>query len=507
MNLKPTRFVALAAVAATTTAGAAWAATQATKSPARATSASVRPVRVEPTDPLVAATERARRRTGRVDNVTLLAAPTKLHLGGRTVTTWAFNGKVPGPMIRVRTGDVLRARVVNRLSAPLTVHWHGIALRNDMDGVPGRTQKAIEPGQTSSYQFTVTQPGTFFYHSHVGTQLDRGLYGPLIVDPTTGRAGQRDITLLLDDWLDGTGKTPDQQLYELEHGMGAMGSGSAGGSMGMRMPTTSSPLGSDVEDFAYPDYLINGRVAGNPQTFAVKPGQRVRLRLINAASTTPFRVAFDGGRMTVVATDGYPVKPLTVDTLLIGMGERYDVLVTVPKPGVFPVVARVEGKTAQALAVLRSGPGANPMPDVDPMALTGKLLTYGQLHATAADALPAGRPDRTYTIALAGDMMSYGWRIDAPKTDGSTLPVQLGQRIRLVIANRSMMWHPIHLHGHTFQLDTGRQPGPRKDTVIVPPMGHVTVDFIAENPGQWMLHCHNIYHAEAGMDTVLSYVR
>ena len=496
----------LAALAATIAAVGVWIATSITSGAVAATASTARLVRVPPNSPLVAATERARQRTGRLVNVTLVAAPAKLRLGDRTVTTWGFNGRIPGPTLRVRAGDVLRARVVNRLSAPLTIHWHGLALRNDMDGVPDLTQRAIKPGQTFTYRFTVPDtPGTFFYHSHAGTELDRGLYGPLIIDPTTGLSSGREITLLLDDWLDGTGKTPDQELYDLEHGMGGMNG--SGGSMGAGMPSPRSPLGADTEDFEYPYYLINGRVPSNPATFAVKPGQRVRMRLINAAATTPFRVAFGGGRMTVVATDGFPVKPDTVDTLIIGMGERYDVVVTVPRSGAFPVVAREEGQSEQALAVLRSGPGPNPSPDVKLKALKGKLLTYGQLHATKADALPNGKPDRTYAITLTGDMTKYRWKINAPKKDGITLPVRRGERIRLLIDNTTMMWHPIHLHGHTFQLDTrGSQPGPRKDTVIVLPMSKVTIDLIADNPGQWALHCHNVYHAEAGMRTSLSYV-
>ena len=487
----------------------AWIAAATASHAAAATTATTRLTRVGPTDPLVAATDGARRRTGRVDTVTLVAAPTRLRLGDRTVTTWVFDGQVPGPQIRVRVGDVLRARVVNRLPAPLTIHWHGLAIRNDMDGVPGVTQQAIKPGRSFTYQFTVPDtPGTFFYHSHVGTQLDRGLYGPLIVDPPTGQSKQREVTLMLDDWIDGTGTNPDQALAKLRQGMGGMSgrSGMGGSVMGMGMPSAQSPLGADTGDVQYPYYLINGRAPTAPETFAVKPGERIRVRLINAGSDSPFRVAFGGGRLTVIATDGFPVKPVTVDTLIIGMGERYDVLVTVPRSGAFPLVAAAEGKTGEALAVLRSGPGPNPMADVKPTELDGKLLTYGELHATRADALPPGRPDVTYRIRLTGDMMSYRWGITAPSKDGVTLPVRLGQRVRLVIDNETMMWHPIHLHGHTFQLDQGSQPGPRKDTVNVLPMSKVTIEFIADNPGQWALHCHNIYHAESGMLTILSYV-
>ena len=466
-------------------------------------------VRIGPNESLVAATERARRRGGAaVHTVTLVAAPATIRLAARTVETWAFNGSVPGPQIRLRAGQVLRARVVNRLPAPLTVHWHGIALRNDMDGVPGLTQKAIRPGGQLVYEFTVPDPGTFFYHSHVGTQLDRGLYGPLIVQPTAASSPQRAITLMLDDWVDGTGRTPDQVLAKLRAGTPGMGS-MPGMDMGngMSKPSMQHPLGTDTSDVNYPYYLINGHSAGDPATYAVKPGERMRLRLINAGSDTPFRVALGGSRLTVVAADGYPVKPVTVDTLPIGMGERYDVLVTVPRSGVFPLVAAVEGKQGEALAVLRAGSGRTPSPRVRPRELAGRLLSYTDLHAIAADALPASKPDQTYTVALTGNMHSYRWGARATSRDGVTLPVRLGQRIRLVLENRTMMWHPIHLHGHTFQVDTGAAPGPRKDTVIVPPMGRVSVDLIADNPGQWALHCHNIYHADAGMLTFLSYVK
>ena len=157
--------------------------------------------------------------------------------------------------------------------------------------------------------------------------------------------------------------------------------------------------------------------------------------------------------------------------------------------------------------MLRAGAGPTPSPRVRPKQLSGTLLSYADLHATAADALPAGKPDQTYTVALTGNMHSYRWAAKATTKDGVTLPVRLGQRIRLILENRTMMWHPIHVHGHTFQVDTGSAPGPRKDTVIVPPMGRITVDLIADNPGQWALHCHNIYHADAGMLTQLSYVK
>ena len=467
----------------------------------------------------VAAAERVRSAGNEpVREIELTAAPATVDLGDRTVDTWAFNGTVPGPEIRLRAGEVVRAVVRNELPDPLTVHWHGIAVPNNMDGVPGVTQEPIEPGGEFVYEFAAPDPGTYFYHPHTGTQLDRGLYAPLIVEEPTAAEYDQDITVMIDDWIDGTGQTPDDVLAGLLNGasqmdipaatdMGNMDMSSPGSAdMDMDESSAASPLGDDTGDVDYPLYVINGRAPTSPAEFPVTAGEQVRLRLINAGSDTPFRVALGGTPLTVIATDGFPVEPVIVDTLLIAMGERYDVVVTVPGSGVFPLVAVAEGNDARALAVLRSGPGDTPAPDVDPAELDGQLLSLTDLRATPEVALEAGEPDRSYTIALTGDMASYGWGIAAPAEDDTTLPVREGERIRLVIENQTTMWHPIHLHGHTFQVDTGSDPGPRKDTVIVPAMATVTVDFVADNPGQWALHCHNIYHAEAGMLTFASYV-
>ncbi|MGQ0832424.1 MAG: multicopper oxidase family protein [Microthrixaceae bacterium] len=487
---------------------------------------SVRPWRndtpsiIEPNDPVVALAEQARRAGDAiVRDVTLTAAPATIDLGDRTVQTWAFNGTVPGPEIRLRAGEVLRARVRNELPSSLTIHWHGIALRNDMDGVPGVTQDPIKPGGELVYEFTAPDPGTYFYHPHTGTQLDRGLYAPLIVEePSAPTEFQRDFTVLIDDWIDGTGPTPDDVLADLragpstmeepaEGGMGGMDMGGASGTdMTMSEPSPDAPLGTDTGDVSYPLYVINGRGPTSPAELAVTPGERVLLRLINAGSDTPFRVALGGSKLTVIATDGFPTEPVEVDAILLGMGERYDVIVTLPDPGAFPLVAVAEGRDASALAVLRSGPGELPPPGVKPAELAGRLLSLEDLRAAPEVALSRRDPDRTYRVALTGDMTSYKWGIAASGDNGSTLPVRQGERVRLVIENQTMMWHPIHLHGQTPQVVTGNDPGPRKDTVIVPAMGTVTVDFDADNPGQWVLHCHNIYHAESGMVTVVSYV-
>ncbi len=465
----------------------------------------------------VAAAEAARRRGGaRLVTARITPRRVTVDLGGPTVNTWAYGDTIPGPLLRATAGDVLRVELDNQLPDATSVHWHGIALRNDMDGVPGMTQDAIPVGETFRYEFTVPDPGTYFYHPHSGVQLDRGLYGVLIVDSPHG-AGEYDAewVVVLDDWVDGTGRTPDQILAELQQGgenrssggmddmdgMEGMDHGSMGGSMG-GMEAMQSPLLGGAGDITYPHYLLNGRTSADPVTLSAKPGQRVRIRFVNAGSDTAFRVAVGGHRMTVSHSDGFPTMPVPTDALLIGMGERFDAIVTLGD-GVFPLVASAEGKKGQALAVIRTGAGRPPAADVEVRELAGQVLLGTDLSPAESARLDRRSIDRRHDLALGGTMSPYRWTINA-KTFPDSEPLQLvqGERVRLRFLNQSMMFHPMHVHGHTFALAKG---GARKDTVIVRPMQTVEVDLEADNPGQWAAHCHNIYHAEAGMMTTLSY--
>ncbi|WP_149182038.1 multicopper oxidase family protein [Streptomyces sp. TRM49041] len=502
---------------------------------------------VAPDGPEVAAAEAARG-SGPVRTVRLTATATTLDLGaGRTVKSWAYGDELPGKEVRVTAGDTLALTLANNLPQATSLHWHGLALRNDMDGVPGLTQQDIKPSGEFAYRFAVPHPGTYWFHPHSGPQLDRGLYAPLIVeDPKEPLAYDKEWVVVLDDWVDGVdGSTPDAVLAELRRGMGDMDHGSTGGggheghgavageadaqaaaqaearasegttspSPGasgpsrMMMGANSDLLGGDAGDVAYPYYLVNGRTAEAPSEFRAKPGDRVRLRIINAGGDTAFRVALGGHRLTVTHTDGFPVRHAETDALLIGMGERYDVLVTAGD-GVFPLVAAAEGKKAAALAVLRTGAGAAPAATVRPKELTsGRVMTADRLKAAESVALPARTPDRTIKIRLTGGMAKYDWAFDGkPYTADQRHAVKAGERVRLVFRNETTMWHPLHLHGHTFAL-ANVAGGSRKDTAVILPNGALTVDFDADNPGLWMLHCHNVYHAEAGMMTVLGYRR
>ncbi|WP_308204898.1 multicopper oxidase family protein [Mycobacterium barrassiae] len=461
------------------------------------------------------AVEAARPHTGRTVAVELTAGRTQIDLGDTRAATFAYGDAVPGPLIRANVGDELVVTLKNRLDHSTSVHWHGIALRNDMDGVAPASPD-IESGTDFVYRFSVPHSGTYWAHPHTGLDADTGLYLPIIVDdPAEPGAYDAEWVVVLDDWTDGVGSTP-QQLYDglrrssmpAHDDMPGMGGMHDTGSMpGMNGIGRSALLGGDAGDISYPYYVINGRIPAAATTFNAKPGNRVRIRIVNAGSDTAFRVALASHRMTVTHTDGFPVRPTDVDALLVGMGERYDVVVTAGD-GVFPLVAAAEGKEGLALALLSTGAGTAPDPAYRPPEFDGLVGTVEMFTATSEVDLGSAEPDTRLSAGLSGDMMKYEWMINGrPFSHTEPLTVRQGQRATLTFNNMSMMWHPMHLHGHTFQVinpDGGR--GARKDTVVVLPMQQLTVDVIADNPGEWMLHCHNTYHQEAGMMTTLDYV-
>jgi multicopper oxidase len=453
-------------------------------------------------------------KTGRAREHALEAAPLEFEVGGRRLQTWGYDGGVPGSEVRVTEGDTLRVKVLNRLPADTTIHWHGLPVPNAMDGVPHVTQTPVKSGEHFTYEFVVPTAGTYVYHSHVGLQLDRGLYGPLIVEPKKEELDyDREYVLLLDDWLDGVSGTPEDTLEELQAsggGMGGMMGGMRGGMMGGG--GQGGPGLSGAVD--YPLYLINGRALNDPDTLNVRRGERVRLRLINPAGETVFRFAVGGHKLTVTHSDGQPVEPVEVDVVRLGPGERYDVIVKANSPGVWQVAAAPEGKNGLARAILRyeeSSQSSPPPTNSLPQELSGRLLSYGDLRTTREETFPAdglfGGPDRTLDLTLSGGMGTYVWTINGQAyPDADPIEVSKGEWVRFHLTNQSMMAHPMHLHGHFFQLQNGTERGPFKDTVLVEPhMGEATFDFVTDNPGDWFFHCHILYRMESGMARVVSY--
>ncbi|MER6405010.1 multicopper oxidase family protein [Streptomyces viridosporus] len=495
---------------------------------------------------------------GPTRELTLTATPGTADLGGgHTVRTWTYNDELPGREIRITAGDTLKLTLNNHLPEATTIHWHGIAVRNDMDGVPHVTQRPITTGTSFTYRFHVPDPGTYWFHPHLGLQLDSGLYAPLIVDdPREPLSYDREWVILLDDWLDGVnGATPEDVFAQLRKGKPAMGHGPGhdddpdardererdnppshprgGIDVGQGPPRGHTPshqdddssaphggkdtyrvmkhavsklLGGHAGSIDYPHYLINGRTAVDPAQFKAKPGERIRLRIINAAAETAFRVALGDHRLTVTHSDGFPVQHHEVDSLLLGMAERYDVIITV-KSGVFPFTALAEGKGGSAMAVLRAGHGATPKPSARPAELNRNVLVSAErLQPHESVALDRRKPDRQIKLTLTGGMKKFDWGIDhRPYSPDRIHRIERGERVRLIVFNGTDMWHPVHLHGHTYGLaDTG-SPGARKDTSVVLPHRKLVADFDADNPGLWMLHCHNVYHSESGMMTTLGY--
>lgn len=439
------------------------------------------------------------------------AAPMQWSLAGTEVTTAGYDGVLPGRVLRATAGDLVEVTLDNQLDEATSVHWHGLAIANAMDGVPMVTQPDIEPGDSFTYRFVVPHPGTYWFHPHHGLQLERGLYAPFVIeDPDEHVDADVDYVVVLDDWLDGTGTDPAEEYERIQRAGREMGDMSGmdmsdmdHGSMGM---ATSPLLGGDAGDARHQFQLINGRPPEDPATLdpLPRPGDRVRLRFVNASADTAYRVAIGGHRLSVTHADGFPVEPVEVDAFLIGMGERYDVTIDV-RSGAWPIVAIAEGKDQRAGAILRT---ADVMPtDVtfDAAELDGSWLRYADLFAHERARLSPPDDVTQIDVKLTGGMMMTDWGINGrPYADRQPIEVEAGQWYSLNIVNETSMWHPIHLHGHTPQL--GRVAGGvRKDTVNVLPGAALQLVFQADNPGTWMLHCHNAYHLEAGMATLLNY--
>lgn len=479
----------------------------------------------------IATAEAARPHSGRTVTAHLTPQPVQIDLGGPVVRTLAFGDSIPGPVIRAAIGDEVAVTVANRLDHPTSVHWHGISLRNDMDGAEPATPN-IAAGHDFTYRFSVPNPRTYWAHPHTGLDEDTGLYLPVIVDDPAEADYDAEWIVVLDDWTDGVGKSPAQLYGELSNPnkpprnppettttnpTTTETSPVTTTETTSTTPTTAAAappgvgsselLGGDAGDIAYPYYLVNGRIAASPKIFNAKPGQRIRIRLINTASDTAFRVALAGHSMTVTHTDGYPVVPARVDALLIGMAERYDVTVTAGD-GVFPLVAVAEGKNALGRALLSTAAGSTPDPQFQPGELTKRVGTVEMFTATTPVNLGRPDPGLDLPIVLGGNMIQYNWTINGePYSKTNPLLVHEGQRPTLSFENTTMMYHPIHLHGHTFQvIKPDGSPGARKDTVMVLPKQKLAAVLSADNPGTWVMHCHNTYHQVAGMETRLDYV-
>ncbi|NBU28016.1 MAG: copper resistance system multicopper oxidase [Caulobacteraceae bacterium] len=510
---------------------------------------------------------------------------------GHAVTT---NGTVPGPLIRLTEGQTARIAVTNSLDEDSSIHWHGLLLPFQMDGVPGVSFPGIRPGETFVYEFPIRQSGTYWYHSHSGLQEQEGHYGPIVIaskeaDPV---AFDREHVVVLSDYSflhphaiyrtlkqkPGAFNAQKQTLLGLLAGRDQdLADRMAWGAM--RMDPTDI---SDVTGSVY-TYLVNGHGPKDNWTGLFRPGERVRLRIINAAAMTIFNLRIPGLRMTVVQADGQNIRPVAVEELQISVAETFDVIVQPSEDRAYGLVAEAVDRSGMACGTLAPRPGlvaaATPMrrrpvasmrdmgmdmggmdhsahvggsgggadgmrmdmsgmdmsmrnPDNAPQVVMGpgvqsispmpadrtgepgqgledvghRVLVYSDLEALEPN--PDTRaPSRSIELHLTGNMERFMWSFDGEAFSEVTKPIpfRLDERVRVTLVNDSMMSHPMHVHGHFFELLVGPEGRhPRKHTVNVAPGGKVTFDMTADAEGDWAFHCHMMYHMHAGMFRVIS---
>ena len=527
--------------------------------------------------------------SGRV--IDLAVGQGTIEVAGRSGHTFAVNGSVPGPLVRLKEGEAVTLHVANYLAQDTSIHWHGLLLPFQFDGVPGVSFPGIKPGETFVYELpALRQSGTYWWHSHSNLQEQAGHYGPIIIDPAGPDPVQadRDYVLLLSEFSplhphtimaklkkgeeyfnrQKTSWTDDYRLSGSDRRMWA----------GMRMTPTDI---ADVTGSTY-TYLINGHAPEDSLEYLFSPGERVRLRIINGSAMSFFNIRIPGVRMSVVQADGKNVRPIEVDEFQIGTAETYDIVVD-PTAEAHTIVAEAMDRSGMAVATLASRAGARaPVPSLrDPVLLTMTDMGHGGMdhsggdHLNMGHALSTGRmdhgsmkmrdtsslppdvavgpgvdmvsanpadrmgdpglgldnvghkvltyrdltalepnddlrkPSRHMQIHLTGNMERYMWSFDGRKFSAvADQPIRFAynERVRVKLVNDTMMAHPIHLHGHFFELVNGadRMHQPQKHTVIVQPGGSATFDLTADEPGDWPFHCHLLYHMHAGMFQVVT---
>jgi FtsP/CotA-like multicopper oxidase with cupredoxin domain len=420
----------------------------------------------------------------------------------------------------MKAGERFRVRLKNEAGEPALIHWHGLTPPNEQDGVPGVTQPPLEPGASYDYDFAVALPGTNWMHSHLALQEQAMMAAPLIVrDPKDAARDEQEVVVLLHDFAF---QLPDRILSALSKGMshdpGAMESAGqdphAGHDMsnmgGMEMP--GNMAGMDLNDVSYDAFLANDRTLDDPEIVRVDKGQRIRLRVINAAAATNFMIDLGQLSGSLTDVDGRPIVPVMGRRFPLAIAQRADVRFTLPADeGAWPIVFQREGDTALTGIVLATKSGMVAKVADQAHHPMGAIDREASMLYAAAEPLPERRADRALAIDLTGSMMTYRWGIaeEAATAHHAHLMVQAGERVEMTLTNRTEMSHPMHLHGHHFQVvavNGQRVQGAVRDTELVPVGGSVTLAFDADNPGKWMFHCHNLYHMQSGMMTQVRYL-
>jgi FtsP/CotA-like multicopper oxidase with cupredoxin domain len=434
---------------------------------------------------------------------TLIVTTSTVEVLGRTVERLDIVQPNGTRGIETVLGSRFRVQLVNRLTKPTLIHWHGLILPPHQDGVPIVSQPALPPGQTYEYDFPLVESGTYWMHSHEGLQEQTLLSAPLIIgDPADAARDEQQVVAEIADF---SFREPEEIFAELRAPKPVVSAAAAGA------------MKPDVNDVNYDAFLINRRPIENPEVFRLERRARVRLRFINSGASSNFTIDLGSLRGTLFAVDGRPIEPIHGHRFPIAIANRCDIAIETPGPGVYPIFAIREADNARAAVVLASRGATIPKYAAkgDFTAPINTLALERQLRAvTPLSPRPA---DRHLTMALTGDMSRYSWSIDnvvwtdalARSANYPYLPVKRGERVEITMVNKTMMSHPMHLHGHAFQIvavNGQRFPGAMRDTILVTPKTSVTFAFDAKNPGWWFFHCHNLYHLAAGMATSLKYV-
>ncbi|MDR3505078.1 MAG: multicopper oxidase family protein [Acidocella sp.] len=439
---------------------------------------------------------------------TLTLAKRSLEVNGQPASVFGLTGPDGQPGLTLASGARFAATVQNRCGEASIIHWHGQTPPAAQDGVTDTGYAGpIANGASRGYDFA-PRSGTHWMHSHQGLQEQQLMAAPLIVRTEDDlRLDAQEAVVLLHDF---TFRNPAEILAELTargRQGGMMGSGTAmGGMMGNGGGMMS---GMDFNDVDFDAYLANDRTLRDPQIVRASPGEQIRLRLINGATATSFWIDLGTLSGQLIAVDGDPVQPVSVRRFPLAGAQRADILLRLPGAGAFPVLAQREGGRERTGLIIAT-----------PEAAITKLAEFADIPSapcglnlearlTAAQPLAPRAPQRGYQLHLTGSMMGYDWGINGRQwANHEELTVKQGERVVFDLINDTMMAHPMHLHGHHFQvvaLNGTPMAGAMRDTVLVPPRGAVRIAFDAGNPGRWLFHCHNLYHMASGMMTEVVY--
>jgi FtsP/CotA-like multicopper oxidase with cupredoxin domain len=426
-----------------------------------------------------------------------------MEINGKSATMMGLQHSGGKAGLSLNVNQPFNVELQNKLPVPTAIHWHGLHPPNNQDGVPGLTQPVIAPGASEKYDFHTVPSGTHWMHSHEGLQEAFLLAAPLIVhDSTEEPADEQQIILFLGDFS----FTSPQEIFANLRKPKPMEA------MSMSKMGKAKP---DANDVNYDAYLANDRTLADPDIVRVERNAKIRLRIINGSSGTNYFIHLGELTGEVIATDGMRVQPFKGSQFPLAIAQRIDVRLQIPREGSFPILALRENAAEQTGFILATAGATIKKIPVQNSVPSG-LLTLDMEKQLVAAQQPTPKPlDNTFELRLFGNMAKYEWPINGvvfdvahPKGQKAAVTVKQGQRVALKFINETGMSHPMHLHGHSFQvIDINGTPlkGALRDTILVPSKSNVTVAFDANNPGTWYLHCHILWHLAAGMATLVQY--